>query len=571
MGRLQPLRSRLVAVATPVFRSEARRRLVAGLVLLTVLLLAVNFLNVGNNYVTRDLMTALAQRQEARFYAKALTLVAIFAVSTIAAVYARFVEERLGLLWRYWLTRHFLDRYLGDRAYRRLVGRADVDNPDQRISEDIKTFTTSTLSLLILFFNAAVTIVTFSSVLGSITPWLFVAAVAYAVLGSFSAIGLGRSLVGLDNQQFRKEADFRYGLVRLREHAGSVAQMAGERDEKARLMLRLHALVANLRNIIFVNRNLGFFTNGYNYLTQIIPIAIVAPLYIKGRVEFGTVAQAAMAFTFTLSAFSLIVTQFQQLSSYAAVVNRLGALWEATTDTSPSRPDLPRKGLVVDVDPGTHRLAYEGVTLETPRERRLLVRDLSFELHEGQRLIVTGANGAGKTALFLATAGLWEGGRGRIVRPAAPHAMFLPQQPYAVGGKLRDHLLYGLKRDSIDDERVDDVLRLVGLKGVVERGGGLEAEGDWPNVLSEGELQRFALARLLLANPRFAFLDQAASVLDAASEQQLYEALSRSDISYMSVGDHPALFAYHDLRLELHGDGAWTLTQTERHSARVRR
>lgn len=562
MSERSQLWSRLTTVGMPVFRSEIRGRMIATMVLLMVLLVAMNGLNVGNNYITRDFMSALAERHARRFYVLAAELVGVFAASTTTAVFARYVEERIGLMWREWLTRMFLDRYLHDRAYRKLKGREDVDNPDQRISEDIKTFTTSSLSLLILIFNAAITIITFSSVLCTITPWLFVAAVLYAAAGSFSTVLLGRRLVALDNLQYRKEADFRYALVRVREHAGAVAQMAGERDEKAHLSTRLSALVGNFRKIISVNRNLAFFVNGYNYLTQLIPVAIVAPLYIQGKVEFGIVVQSAMAFTFTLSSFSLIVTQFQQLSSYAAVVSRLGALFLATHEEVQSAPGESVHGHLVAVSEADgHRLAYEGVTLQTPKEGRVLVKDLSLEIAEGRRLIVTGPNGAGKTALFLATAGLWERGDGRVVRPAAPHSMFLPQQPFAIAGKLRDLFRYGVSRP-IDDDRLFEVIRTVGLSDVVSRAGGLDAQGDWPNVLSEGELQTLGIARLLLENPRFAFLDQAAAILDTTREEKLYAALARTDITYVSIGDHPALFKYHHLRLDLHGDGAWQMTPT---------
>lgn len=556
-----PLWSRLAAVGLPVFRSELRHRVVGATTLLTGLLLTINALNVGNSYVTRDVMTALAQRDARQFYVMTCALAAVLGALTVAAVLARYVEERLGLLWRDWLTRRFLERYLRDRAYRRLVGRDDVDNPDQRISEDVKTFSASTLSLLIVIFNALLAIVSFSSVLCSITPWLLAAAFGYAVLGSVCILLLGRRLTHLDNAQFRKEADFRYALVRIREHAGAVAQMAGERDEKHRLGDKLMALVANYRRVVDLNRNLGFFVNGYTYMTQVIPVLIVAPMYVRSRVEFGTVMQATMAFTFTLNGFSLIISQFQQLSSYAAVVNRLGALWEATEDAH-ARTETratPHPRVVPEAEPEGRRVVYQDVTLETPKEGRVLVQGLSLELPAGRRLVITGPNGAGKTALFLATAGLWERGRGHIVCPPTPHTMFVPQQPYALAGPLRDHLTYGLERRRIEDAQLEEVIRQVGLEEVVARAGGFDAEQDWSNVLSEGELQTCAIARLILARPRFAFLDQALAVLEASREERLYEALARTDITYVSIGDHPALFKFHDLRLELRGEGGWTV------------
>lgn len=558
-----PLWSRFVTVALPVFRSELRRRVMGTTTLLAALLLSINGLNVGNNYVTRDVMTALARRDEPRFYLMSCALIGVFVASTATAVLARYVEERLGLMWREWLTRRFVDRYLHDRTYLRILRRDDIDNPDQRISEDVKTFSASTLSLLIMAFNALLAIVTFSGVLCSINPWLLAAAFGYAVVGSLGTLLLGRSLVGLNNAQFRKEADFRYALVRIREHAKTVTQMAEERDERHRLGAWLHALVANWRKVVDVNRNLGFFVNGYNYLTQIIPILIVAPMYVRGEVEFGIVAQSVMAFTFTLNGFSLVVTQFQQLSSYAAVVNRLGALWEATMNEVPSKDEVGKQSaLVLEVEDQGHRIAYERVTLESPREGRVLVKEISLEVPEGRRLIITGPNGPGKSALFLATAGRWEGGQGHIVRPPEPQSMFLPQHAYAIPGLLREHLLYGLDLHQVDEARVREVLRTVGLDEVVARVGGLDQERDWPNALSEGELQMFAVARLILANPRFAFLDHTLGVLDAAREEKIYAALSRTEITYVTIGDDPALFRFHDRRLDVRGDGSWSCMTT---------
>jgi putative ATP-binding cassette transporter len=559
---------RIRAVGRPFFRAPHRQKALAGIALLVGLLLSINGLNILNSYTGNAVMTSLAEREVDRFCRFALVWVGIFACSTVIEVFARYTEQRMGLWWRDWLTQHFLDRYLGSRAYRRLNGLRDVDNPDQRISEDVKTFTSSSLGFFVLIVGGVLTLIGFLSVLWSITPWLVLTAVAYAACGSLGTVLLGHRLVGLDNQQLCKEADFRYTLVQVRDHAVPLAEVGGEAEERGRLGARLAPLIENYRRVIDVIRNLGFFTIAYNYLPQIIPVAVVAPLYIRRQVEFGTVTQSAMAFTQVLGAFSLLITQFQQLSTYAATVARLGELWEAT---EPPRPLAPAElapapgpapaGPAVEASPNSRRVAYEGLTLRTEEPGgRLLVRDLSLELPEGKRLLVTGPNGVGKTALFLATAGLWEWGRGRVVRPDAKAVMFLPERPYVVPGRLRDLLEYGLDRHGLSDGRVLAVLRDVGLGPVVSRMGGLEAERDWPNVLSAGEQRALMFARLLLARPRFAFVDHAAGELDAWRLRRLYQALARSEITYVSAGDHPVLYDFHDLHLELCGDGSWHLT-----------
>jgi putative ATP-binding cassette transporter len=282
--------------------------------------------NVVNSYVGRDFMTALAEPHARRFYLFAAIFAGVFAVSSVLEVIARYAEQWLGLVWRDWLTRRFLDRYLAGRAYLRLADRQDIDNPDERISQDVKTFTATTLSFLVLLVNGLVALVAFSSVLWLITPWLFLTALGYAVAVSLGMILLGHRLIPLNNRQLRKEADFRYALGRVRENAEAVAQLAGEEAQNGRLGQLLAHVVENFRAIIRLSRNLGFFTTGYNYLPQIIPALVVAPLYIRGDVEFGAVTQAEMAFTQVQAAFSLIVTQFQYVTTYAAVVGRLGAM-----------------------------------------------------------------------------------------------------------------------------------------------------------------------------------------------------------------------------------------------------
>jgi putative ATP-binding cassette transporter len=562
------LLSRLLTIGLPFFRVGPRQAAYTGLTALIVLLLSVNGLNVINSYAGRDFMNALAERDLRGFYFYAGALTVVFAASTAAQVLATYAQQRLGLLWREWLTRRLLDRYLAGRAYHRISTHDEVDNPDQRISEDVRTFTDSTLGFFVLLFNAAITLLAFAGVLWSIRPSLLIAAAAYAAIGSLGTIVLGRPLVKLDNLQLKKEADFRFALGRVREHAGAVAQLSGEEDESARLGGRLQALVSNFRSIIVVSRNLGFFTTMYNFMPQVIPIILAAPLFIGGKVELGSVTQAAMAFSQVLGAFSLIVTQFQALSAFTAVVGRLGGLWEAIapeSETAAQPQELkiatklhtPSPGaLEVAAEPEGHRVAYDHLTLRTREGGRPLLEALSLEVTEGKRVLVSGPSGSGKTALLLATAGLWESGEGQVICPDHERVMFLPKHPYAAPGRLRDLLHYGT-HCNLSDDRLRSVLREVGLTALAERSGGLDAERDWAEVLSPGEHELLAFARLLAVRPRFAFLDDPAGSLDAQGVQRVYEALARSPITYVSVAGHIDLRPYHDLVLELPGDGSW--------------
>jgi putative ATP-binding cassette transporter len=555
-----PLWTRFARVAWPFFGSEARTKAFGVLAILITLLLAINGLNILTSYVMRDFMTSLEQRHTTRLYTFGALLAGAFGLATIAESFSFFTEQRLGLIWREWLTCRLLDRYLANRSYHRLTANKAIDNPDQRISEDAKTFTTSSLSFIVLLVNGVLTLIAFLGVLWSITPWLVVTAIVYASAGSLGTILLGHRLVPLNNQQLQKEADFRFALGRVREHSGSVAQLGGHGGEKNRLLGKLNALVENFREIIRVTRNVAFFTREYNYLVQIIPALVVAPLYIRGQTEFGSIAQAAMAFGQVLGAFSLIVTKYQELSTFAAVTNRLGTMWEATEPRAEAPTEERRPARIERVD-DEHRVAYEGLTLSTPAEERVLVRDLSLEVHEGQRLLITGRNGAGKTALCLATARLWGEGEGRIISPRDEQILFLPQRLYTTTGPLRQLLLYGIDRAEITDDKLRSALHDVGLEGIDRQAGGLDADWDWSSVLSEGDQHALAIARILLARPRFAVLDGAPWALESTHLERIYETLAQTSISYISAGGPTGLLRYHDLWLELYGDGGWQQRQ----------
>ena len=414
-----------VRVVKSFLSSEVRWRALTLFALLVGLLFAISGLNVVNSFVGRDFMTAISHRDQAGFVRMAVLYLSVFAASTVVAVFQRFAEERLGLLWRAWATGRLITRYLAGRTYYWLKETGAVDNPDQRIAEDVKAFTVTTLGFTLMLLNGIFTVVAFAGVLWSISRLLFLVAIGYAALGSLLTILLGRPLVGLNYRQLDREANFRSALNHVHEHAESVALLHWEGQLTARLLRRLDELVENFRRMTSVNRNLGFFTTGYNYLIQIIPALIVAPLYIRGEVEFGVITQSAMAFAQLLGAFSLIINQFQSISSFAAVIARVDALGEALEHTT--APDARAIETVEDRD----RLAYEWLTLRAPDGAGALVKDLSVSIPSGTRLLVTGPNEAARVSLFRATAGLSHGGEGKITRPPLDEVLFLPQRPAA--------------------------------------------------------------------------------------------------------------------------------------------
>lgn len=526
---------------------------------LIFLLICVNGLNIINSYVGRDFMSALADRNSPVFVEKSILYVMVFAASTIVAVILRFCEERLGLLWRQFMTREFLDLYCTPPTYYRLndelIRQSGVEHPDQRIADDVKTFTTVTLSFILMGLNGLFTVVAFSGVLWMISPWLFGAALGYAVLGSWITVKLGGRLVDLNYKQLDKEAVFRSGLIHVRERAESISLLHHEGRVKPRLMRQFEDLVANFRVIIGVNRNLGFFTTGYNYMIQIIPVLLVAPLFIQGRVEFGVVTQSAMAFAMLVGAFSLIVTQFQSLSSFAAVIQRLINLWYvielAQTQTV--------SGLDVVEDDG--EVAYENLTLLSASNKRVLVRDLNVKIPQGLRVLVTGDDAA-RDALFKATAGIYDAGTGRVRRPPLGCILFLPEKPYVPPGTLRQALA-PLHVDILpSDERILETLSLLNVAEVVDRAGGLDLEHDWDNLLSAHEQRLVSFARILLAKPKFVVMANPGRDLDVPIRDLIFKLMRDNHISLITMGhqgkrdrdDHPASY---DALLQLEEGGVW--------------
>jgi putative ATP-binding cassette transporter len=552
---LQTLR-RFIRAVTDLLTSDVRRKAIGLLVLLLAFALSVNGLNVVSSYIGRDFMTAIARHDMAGFARLAILYVGVFAAMTAVAVLYRFAEERLGLLWRGWLTRRMTARYLDGRTYLRLKESAEVDNPDQRIADDTRAFTTTTLSFTLILLNSTLAAVSFSGVLWTISPLLFGVAVGYSALGTLMTVLLGRPLVGLNYRQSDREADFRATLIHVRENAESVALLHREGRLRARLLNRIDDLVGNFRRITSVNRNLGFFTTGYNYLIQIIPALIVAPRFIRGEVEFGVITQSAIAFTQLLGAFSLIINQFGSISTFAAVVARLSALAGAV-----EREDVGRPG--IETVEARDRVAFDRLTLRPSRDDDPLLADVSVSIPRGTRVLVTGPNEAARAVLFRATAGIWPHGEGRIVRPPLDAILFLPQQPYLTPGTLRDVLIRTGHEQDTSDDRILAALHDGGLNSVVQRAGGLDTERDWPTILSLGEQQQLLVIRLLLARPSFALLDRVSTALGPDLLRRSLQRLTASSITYINFDQaaEPEPVELYDAVLRISADGAWSWNQ----------
>ena len=538
------------------FNGNNRRPARGWFAVLLGLCVAVGVVQVFVSYAMRDFVTALTQRDHDAWVLGLWKFVAICFVSVPVGVFYRYAQERLSLVWRRWMTQHLIKRYFFNRAYYRIRVSESVDNPDQRIAEDVRSFTTGVLGFFLVIVNSAVTLIGFLGVLWTVSHTLVGVLFVYAAIGTLASMLFGRRLVGLHFNQYQREANFRYGLVRVRDNAESIAFFRGEKREHRDLVERFSDVLENSLWIIGWNRNLGFFTNGYNYLALIIPGIIVGPLFIRGAVEFGVVTQAESAFAQVLAALSVIIAQIEGLSAFTAGIRRLGDLWDNLDDFDAEDAREAEEAKIETNEESLH-LALKDVTVQTPNGGKTLARNLSFALPRRGSLLIMGESGAGKSSLLRTIAGLWQSGSGAIDRPAHNHLMFLPQKPYMVNGSLRAQLMYPLNESDADDAAIAAAVEKVNLHEILQRvDGDLGKVVDWTNVLSLGEQQRVAFARLFLKKPAIAFLDEATSALDEENERLLYEKLRESRIAFVSVGHRSTLKKYHDSLLVLNLDGS---------------
>ena len=541
-------------LAAPYWREDEKWKAWGLLALLVILLLGQTRFAVLFNEQTGEFTSALAAHEEERFWDSIhfCLILVLVAVPIYASYY--YVRDTLGIHWRRWLTERFLGRYFSQRNFYELNSNAGIDNPDQRVAEDIATFTQRSLYFLLVVISSTLQLVAFSSVLWSISHNLVYFLVLYALGGTLVVVFVfGQRLMTLNFNQLRREADFRFGLVRVRENAESIAFYRGEAQELEQVRGRFARAFHNYRQLIRNQLALNFFQHAYFLLTLVIPSVIIAGQVLSGELEVGRAVQAAGAFAAVLSAISLIVENFEGLSRFAAGIERLDSLVKVLPGLGSGRP--PRGDTIKSVA-ATH-LALAGVTLHTPAYDRILIRDLSLRIKPGEWLLIVGESGSGKSSLLRAIAGLWYAGSGTIFRPGPEEMLFLPQQPYMLLGTLRSQLLYPNPERAVTDHELRELLAQVRLPDLADRFGGLEVEMDWPKVLSIGEQQRLAFARLLLTRPRFAILDEATSALDIPNEEHLYQQLAEIATTVISVGHRSTILKFHAQVLELTGDSAW--------------
>ena len=536
--------------------------------LLLLLSFTVNGINVSISYVFRFVNNALNSQDPDTFWQYLFVYAGIIIAAIPIITLYRYTRLKLALRWRKWLTEHFLERYFANRSYYELDSNSantEIDNPDQRVTQDVKSFTTVTLSFLLDVLDSILTLISFTAILYTISKALTVGLLIYALFGTTVAIIAGRQMIKINYDQLRLEADFRYGMVHVRNNAESIAFYRGEGLEQQQVGRRLLTAIRNFDLLIIWQSLIDLFQLGYNYFTRIVPYMIVAPLYFAGETDFGTFSQAAIAFSQVLTALSLVTNRIEQISEFAASINRLGTFYERMDDPAAPQKRKHQHEIETAISP---QLSLDNLTIFTPNSEQTLVENLSLQIEPNDRLLIVGASGCGKSSLLRAIAGLWTNGQGQIARPDINEMLFLPQRPYMLLGTLREQLIYPYNLDR-PDETLAQALKQVNLSELPERFGGFNTIHDWLSVLSLGQQQRLAFARVMLSQPAYAMMDEATSALDIDNERALYSMLADMKAVYVSVGHRPSLLEYHQKVLELHPNSTWNVYSTENYRQKI--
>jgi putative ATP-binding cassette transporter len=513
------------------------------------------WLEVKFNYWNREFYNSFEARDQAEFFRQLGMFGVLALIWIITRVYRLYFLQMLQIEWRAWLTDHFLGDWMKGQAYYRmqLLDRG-TDNPDQRIAEDLRLFVEHTSELLLGLLEAVVLLVSFIIILWALSGpleifgvtipgYLVWVALIYAVVATFLTHFIGRRLIGLDFNQQRVEADFRFSLVRLRENSEGVALYRGEQEELGGLRQRFAAVIGNFWQIMFKRKQLGWFTAFYHQLAIIFPYIVVSPRFFAGQIPLGAIFQTASAFGQVQGSLSWFIDAYVRFAIWKATVDRLIGFSGALERVREEADQLDGER----VEGADRSLKTEDLAIALPQGAQLLA-PTALELKPGENVLVTGASGAGKSTLFRALSGIWPYWKGRIRLPRGARLLFLPQKPYLPIGPLKRAVAYPDDPSQHSDDSVRETLAQVGLGHFA---GELDKSENWAQVLSGGEQQRLAFARALLTRPDWLFLDEATASLPDADQDRLYRLLKERlpDTTLVSIGHREALAALHDRRL----------------------
>jgi vitamin B12/bleomycin/antimicrobial peptide transport system ATP-binding/permease protein len=553
-------------ISIPYFNSDdkwAGRGLLAAVI-------AIELALVGNDVLINlwraRFYNALQDKDWNSFVREMLVFCALATILVALQVYQLYLNQWLQIRWRNWMTSKYLADWMHDANHYRMQLQGDAaDNPDQRMSDDVKLFVSQTLAIGVGLLSSIVSLASFVVILWGLSAaapltlygidftipgYLVLAALIYAIFGTALTQWIGSPLVSLNFDQQRLEADFRFNLVRVRENSEQIALLRGEPAERERLSERFSRVIANWYGIMSRTKRLTAFTQSYGQAAVVIPFALVSPAYFANKIQLGALTQTAEAFGKVQDALSFFVSVYRTMAEWRAVVARLDG-FEGSIRSAEKLAVDPAS--IRSVATPKREIALPQLLVKLPNGAPLVAAD-HFTLRAGERVLVTGPSGAGKSTLFRAIAGIWPFGEGKIEIPANAALMMLPQRPYLPIGTLHAAIVYPSETASIDADRVREVLKEVGLPQLAAR---LEEEAHWNRMLSLGEQQRLGLARALLHAPSYLFLDEATASLDEPSEAALYKLLMEKlpATTIMSIGHRSTLDAFHQRNIALARDG----------------
>lgn len=527
-------------------------------ILLLLLITSIVGINSLSSFWNRYVFDIVIEERNLEKYLGTLWISVIFiVVAVLLGAFSKYIRKKIAMDWYKWLNNHILQKYLSNQAYYKINFKSKITNPDQRIAQEIEPITISALRFSTTFIEKCMDMVAALIILWTISSQVAIYLVVYTIVGNILAIFLSQELAKINREELIFKADFNYCLTHVRNHAESIAFFQGENEELNIISRKFENVLKNAERRLNWEKGQDIFNSSYQSAISLFSMFTLTPLFIQDKINYGEISQATFCSFMFANALGVLIAEFGNSGRFSSYVQRLAEFSDALASVTKKPDNIVTIGTIKVLE--EPRLGFEEVTLKTPNDEQVIVQDLSLSVPPGEGLLIVGASGRGKSSLLRAIAGLWNTGSGRLVRPPLKEMLFLPQRPYIILGTLRQQLLYPHADRKMTDQQLEEILHKVNLQNLLTRVKSLDTEVTWENILSLGEQQRLAFARLLISLPSFTILDEATSALDLKNEENLYSQLQATKTTFISVGHRESLFAYHQWVLELTEDNHWQL------------